>query len=62
MSSANAAPVTSLLGSLGLHACAVLVLVVAVRKPADPLAPAPERPDAWQGSNAVGLHISDRRR
>jgi hypothetical protein len=47
-----AAPVTSLLGSLGLHACAVLVLFVAVRKSVLPPDLPPERPDAWQG-NAV---------
>jgi hypothetical protein len=46
MRSATAAPVTSLLGSLGLHACAVLVLFVAVRKPLS----TPELADAWQGN------------
>jgi len=52
MRTASAAPVTSLLGSLGLHACAVLVLFVAVRQPAVPPELPRERPDAWQG-NAV---------
>ena len=52
MRTASVAPVTSLLGSLGLHACAVLVLFLALRKPVPPSDDAPERPDAWQG-NAV---------
>ena len=52
MRTATAAPLTSLLGSLGLHACAVLVLLVAVRKPPPRPDTTPERPDAWQG-NAV---------
>src|SRR4051812_22758583 len=52
MRTATAAPVTSLLGSLGLHAFAVLVLFLVVRNSAvQPDATRP-RPDAWQG-NAV---------
>jgi hypothetical protein len=50
MRTATAAPVTSLLGSLGLHAFAVLVLFLVVRTPgAQPDVP-PPRPDAWQGN------------
>ena len=52
MRSASAASVTPLLGSLALHACAVLVLLVAVRKPSEATQATPERADAWQG-NAV---------
>src|SRR4051812_31820096 len=50
MRTATAAPVTSLLGSLGLHAFAVLVLFLVVRNSAvQPDATRP-RPDAWQGT------------
>jgi hypothetical protein len=52
MRTASVAPVTSLLGSLGLHACAVLLLFVAVRAPVTPPELPRERVDAWQG-NAV---------
>jgi len=52
MRTASAATATSLLGSLGLHACAVLALFVAVRRAALQPAVPPTRPDAWQG-NAV---------
>ncbi|HEY5375178.1 MAG TPA: hypothetical protein VIK01_15975 [Polyangiaceae bacterium] len=42
-------PVTPLLGSLGLHGCLVLALLIAVRRPLE-LASAPiERADAWAG-------------
>ncbi|HEX7450823.1 MAG TPA: hypothetical protein VF294_00980, partial [Polyangiaceae bacterium] len=42
-------PVTPLLGSLGLHGCLVLALLVAVRRPVE-LGSAPiERADAWAG-------------
>jgi len=54
MRSASAAPISSLLGSVGLHACAVLVLLLAARKP--PPLPVPvsrDRPDAWLGASAV---------
>jgi hypothetical protein len=44
----------SLCGSVGLHACAVLVLLLAARKtPRSPLTTARERPDAWLGASAV---------
>src|SRR4051812_24586505 len=49
MRTATAAPLTSLLGSLGVHVCAVLVLFVAVRNPTSQ-ADVPPRPDAWQGT------------
>ncbi len=52
MRTATAGPVTSLLGSLGLHACAVLVLFVAVRQTVAPPELPTARPDSWQG-NAV---------
>ncbi len=54
MRSASAAQLSSLFGSLGLHACLVLVLVLAARKPASSAMTAPrERPDAWLGASAV---------
>jgi len=54
MRSASAAQFTSLLGSVGLHACAVLVFLLAARKPPPaPLTTSPERPDAWLGASAV---------
>ena len=54
MRSGSAAQLTSLFGSVGLHACAVLVLLLAARKPPPaPLPTAPERPDAWLGASAV---------
>ena len=54
MRSASAAPLTSLLGSIGLHACAVLVFVLAARKPPPlPATAPPERPDPWLGASAV---------
>ncbi|HTA92347.1 MAG TPA: hypothetical protein VK745_22370 [Polyangiaceae bacterium] len=49
---ALANPVTPLLGSLGLHGCVALALVLAVRHPAPRLALDLPRPDAWAG-NAV---------
>jgi hypothetical protein len=53
MRSASTAHLTSLFGSVGLHVCAVLVLVLVARKPPVP-APLPhERPDAWLGASAV---------
>lgn len=52
MRSALANPVTSLLGSLGVHACVALTLLLAVR-PAVPRAPSDSpRADTWAG-NAV---------
>ncbi|HYQ40655.1 MAG TPA: hypothetical protein VER11_01765 [Polyangiaceae bacterium] len=53
MRSAPAAQITSLLGSVALHACAVLVLVLAARRQPAVVATAPERPDAWLGASAV---------
>ncbi|HEY3256757.1 MAG TPA: hypothetical protein VGJ91_22530 [Polyangiaceae bacterium] len=54
MRSASAAQLTSLLGSVGLHLCAVLVLVLAARRPPPvPVPAARERPDAWLGASAV---------
>ena len=53
MRSASAAQISSLLGSVGLHACVVLVLLLAARR-VPPVPPAvPERPDAWLGASAV---------
>src|ERR1041384_3997544 len=47
MRSASAAQITSLLGSVALHACAVLVLVVVARRQQPVAVAAPrERPDA----------------
>ena len=51
MRSALTAPITSLLGSLGLHCSVVLVLLLAVHHPVAKRA-SPTRPDAWAG-NAV---------
>jgi len=55
MRSASTAQISSLLGSVALHVCAVLVLVLAARRvePVTPVAAAPERPDAWLGASAV---------
>jgi len=53
MRSGTAAQLTSLLGSAGLHACVVLVLVLAARRPSVPDLAPPERPDAWLGASAV---------
>jgi outer membrane biosynthesis protein TonB len=54
MRSASTAQLTSLFGSVALHACAVLVLVLAARRaqPA-PVVDSHERPDAWVGASAV---------
>lgn len=49
----SAGPIASLLGSLGLHACAVLLFVIAARQPVDRAPQGTERGDAWQGSNAL---------
>ena len=46
----STAPFTSLFGSLGLHGCVVLVLLLAVRKPPEALQTAPLRPDPWSGN------------
>jgi len=43
----------SLLGSLGLHGCAVLVFWLAAQRPAAPEQPHPAQPDPWSGTNAV---------
>jgi len=53
MRSGTATQLTSLLGSAGLHACVVLVLVLAARRPPVPETAPPERPDAWLGASAV---------
>jgi len=54
MRSASAAPLSSLFGSLGLHACVGLVLLLAARKPPPlPVSAPRERPDAWLGASAV---------
>ena len=54
MRSAPAAQLTSLFGSVGLHACAVLVLLLAARRsPSAPVTEPPERPDPWLGASAV---------
>jgi len=48
------AQITSLLGSLVLHACALLVFVLAARRqPPSATLSARERPDAWRGASAV---------
>jgi len=54
MRSAPTAQITSLLGSVALHVCAVVVLVLAARR-AQPVTAvaAPERADAWLGASAV---------
>ena len=49
----SAHPIASLLGSLGLHACAVLLFVLAARKPPETAPPVVAPRDAWQGSGAV---------
>ncbi|HEX2671616.1 MAG TPA: hypothetical protein VHM25_12125, partial [Polyangiaceae bacterium] len=54
MRSASTAQITSLLGSVALHVCAVLVLVLAARRAQPVTAVATgERPDAWLGASAV---------
>lgn len=54
MRSASATQITSLLGSVALHACAVLVLLLAARRsPPVSTETARERPDAWLGASAV---------
>src|SRR6187431_2527350 len=54
MRSGSAAQLTSLGGSIGLHACAVLVLLLAARRPPPvPATAPPERPDPWLGASAV---------
>jgi len=54
MRSASTAQITSLLGSVALHVCAVLVLVLAARRAQpEPTVSGRERPDAWLGASAV---------
>jgi hypothetical protein len=54
MRSASTAELSSLLGSVGLHVCAVMVLLVVARRPPPLSVPATrERPDAWLGASAV---------
>ena len=54
MRSAPAAQLASLFGSVGLHACVLLVLLVSARRTASAPVPAPhERPDTWLGASAV---------
>jgi hypothetical protein len=53
MRSTSAAELSSLFGSVGLHVCAVLVLLLAARKPPPLPAAAREKPDAWLGASAV---------
>ncbi|MEI9953690.1 MAG: hypothetical protein WDO74_33100, partial [Pseudomonadota bacterium] len=56
MRSASAAQLTSLFGSVGLHACVLLVLLLAARRPPQaPVIAARERPDAWLGASAVEI-------
>ena len=52
MRTATAAPVTSLLGSLGLHGGVVLALLITAQRAPAPAVIVPARADAWQG-NAV---------
>ena len=52
MRTATAAPVTSLLGSLGLHGGIVLAMLIAAQRAPMPAPVAPVHADAWQG-NAV---------
>ncbi|HEY1532617.1 MAG TPA: hypothetical protein VGF76_01320, partial [Polyangiaceae bacterium] len=49
---AHAFPVTPLLGSLGLHGCVLLALLLAVRRPLALVSAPIQRADAWT-SNAV---------
>lgn len=49
---ASRVPVTSLLGSLGLHTCALLVLLLGARKLPPSTPPTAQHRDAWSG-NAV---------
>jgi hypothetical protein len=49
---AHASPVTPLLGSLGLHGCVLLALLLAVRRPLELVSAPIPRADAWAG-NAV---------
>ncbi|HET7544310.1 MAG TPA: hypothetical protein VFK05_30780 [Polyangiaceae bacterium] len=53
MRSASAAQLTSLFGSLALHACVMLVLVLAARRQPLPVVEQRERPDPWLGASAV---------
>ena len=54
MRSASAAELSSLFGSLGLHACVVLVLLLAAHKPPSLSVVVPrEQRDAWLGASAV---------
>ncbi|HKO49339.1 MAG TPA: hypothetical protein VJV79_16510 [Polyangiaceae bacterium] len=54
MRSASAARITPLFGSVALHACAVLILLLAARKPPPlDITASPQRPDAWLGASAV---------
>ena len=53
MRTCSVRPVTSLLGSLGLHGCAVLVFVVAARRPVSADATPVLRADAWAAGNAI---------
>ncbi|MEO8905438.1 MAG: hypothetical protein ABI488_23235 [Polyangiaceae bacterium] len=45
-----AGPITPLLGSLGLHGCAVVFLLLAVRRPLQLRQASPTRAEAWAGS------------
>src|SRR3954452_22980355 len=54
MRSASAAQLASLFGSVALHACALLLMLLAARKvPPVPSSVPHERPDAWLGASAV---------
>jgi hypothetical protein len=53
MRSRSARPITSLLGSLGLHGCALLVFFLAAQRPALPEPTPTTQPDAWSGTNTV---------
>ena len=54
MRSASAADLSSLFGSVGLHLCAVLVLLLAAHQPRPlPVAVPREQRDAWLGASAV---------
>jgi len=53
MRSASAAQFTSLFGSVALHACVMLVLVLAARRRPSAIAEPPARTDPWLGASAV---------
>lgn len=51
MRSVSASTVTSLFGSLGLHGCGLLIVLLAARRPPDRGRVPPEAPNAWPGTS-----------